>query len=241
VGQHFAELKNNVFHHYAGVKCGSKIYCAPNAAHEILVIDLDAVSERKNTNCYVISVPEIGNQRYHGAVEHLDGNIYFNPSKNSRMLCLDPATEKTWFIGESSPETIFKTHISEAGELLGFCFNGDVLKTNVNTGVQKHIIRGGKSLESYGAMIGPNGKYYSYISNGTELSEFDEKSESFRTLAEVDDGKYNYAKTAGCVLAKDGSIWMLPAFGRKILRLVFDGVKEQFPLEVLQSTLISGY
>jgi streptogramin lyase len=230
-----------VFHHYAGVIFGDNVYCAPKKSRNILVINLAAISTRADVNSRELSVPDIGNQSYQGGVPHPNGLIYFNPTTQCRVMVLDPQTEETEFIGSPSPQFIFKSIVLPDGKIYGFGYDGGMLITDPADKSTRFIGIAPANPGTYGTIVGFNGKIYSGIGSGTALLEFDPSEETFRVKQAIDDGKHNYAKCAAFGLATDGSIWQMPAVGRFIYRIVFNGIKSTLPPEFLKQPVFSGY
>ncbi|MDR0644940.1 MAG: hypothetical protein LBG05_08605 [Treponema sp.] len=229
------------FHHYSGALCNGKIYCTPKGESHILVIDLDALNGSNAENvCHCIPCEAAG---YLGAVLHPNGLIYFSPPDGCQVMILDPVSEKIRFIGDKSIYGAFKMSISPDGTMYGYSHSKGILKVDtVNERVTNVCDKIGVVPSGiYGCSWGFNGKCYAYISNNIHLFEFNPNNESVSILAVIDDGKFNYAKCAGGILAQDGSIWQVPAFGRFIYRIVFSGIKTQLPIEFLKQPYFSGY
>jgi hypothetical protein len=229
------------FHHYSGTLFNGRVYCTPKGESHILTIDLDALNDGAvDEVCRRIPCGASG---YLGAVLHPNGLIYFSPPDGRQVMVLDPVSEEVRFIGDKSIYGAFKTVIAPNGVIYGFSHKGGILKIDTATERVTNVCGKNGVVPSgvFGCSWGFNGKCYSYISNNIHLYEFNPDEESVSILAVVDDGKFNYAKCVGGILARDGSIWQVPSFGRFIYRIVFSGIKTQPPIDFLKQPYFSGY
>jgi hypothetical protein len=229
------------FHHYSGALFDGKVYCTPKGESHILVIDLDALNDG-NTRAICRRIP-CEARGYLGATLHPNGLIYFSPSDGQQVMVLDPVSEKVWFIGDKSIYGSFKMVVAPNGTIYGFSHSKGILKIDAANEQVTNVCEKSGIVPSgiYGCSWGFNGKCYAYISNNIHLFEFNPDEERVSIPVVIDDGKFNYAKCAGGILAQDGSIWQVPAFGRFIYRIVFSGIKTHLPVEFLKQPYFSGY
>lgn len=234
-------------HHYGGCIVGDYMYLAPRTANHILKINLRTWQiERLGENI----LTDIA--RYSACIYHPNGYIYFIPESNAKVLKLNPLNDAITELGSvlQSSCSVYGASVAPSNKCIyGFTgnrTNGGILKIDVeNNDTISFIHEGTVGTGYYSTELALNGKLYSGVGNGTTVWELDPNNDSVSivdTISDTEGGDYNEAKCAGGVLAENGSIYLIPAKGRHIYKLEFDGqVVRTISRKVLMSNYFSNY
>lgn len=231
-------------HHYGGCIVGDKLYLAPRTAGHILVVNLlDWTSYTLAGDILTTS------NRYSSVIYHPNGYIYFIPESGAKIIKLNPEDDSFELIGDKMSCSVFGATVAPNRCIYGFTayrtsggvLKIDVLNNDVVSFIGENIIGSGY----YGSKLGLNGKIYSVVGDATVLWELNPEDDSYTQVGTIDDnvgGDYNTAKCAGGILDEDGNIYFIPARGRHIYRLNFNGtVKQTLSRKVLSSNYFSNY
>ena len=207
-------------HHYGGVCTRDGIvYQPPRNNNTILVINLNDFSTRE-----IKIGGNLCRYRYLTGIQVPTTDlIYFFPERGERILVLNPKDEKFYFVGNKLKCMVFDVAIGIDGNLYGFSgYEKGILKIDTRTHKAEMIcqqIEGG----CYGSKLGVNGKIYGIPGNGNHIWEFDVEKQEVKQIYKVQENIN--AKCAGGIIAKDGCIYTVPAFGTTIYKIVFDNQK----------------
>jgi len=232
-------------HHYGGCIVGDYMYLAPRAANHILKINLRTWQiERLGENILTYIA------RYSACIYHPNGYIYFIPEYNAKVLKLNPLNDAITELGSVLQScSVYGASVAPNNKCIyGFTnrTNGGILKIDVvNNDTISFIHEGTVGTGYYSTELALNGKLYSGVGNGTDVWELDPTNDTVTIVDTISDtvgGDYNEAKCAGGVLAENGSIYLIPAKGRHIYKLEFDGqVVRTMSRKVLMSNYFSNY
>ena len=223
-------------HHYGGVLTETgMIYQPPRDTDHILVIDLNTMKVR---SVYLAPSFLRLKMRYCGSVYHPNGFIYFLPERGARVIKFNPITEEYQYIGKVIKEAmVFGAVVAGDGNIYGYGSHKGLIKIDVySESVEmlfEHLYFG-----CYGSKLGINGKIYGIPGDGDEFWEYDIKNNNVRSC-----GRYPSkvrAKCAGGFTAKNGDIYMTPAFGSEICVLRF-GMNEEIPSKIYAKYFIDNY
>ena len=198
-------------HHYGGVVTSDGIlYQPPRNTDHILRIDLNNYETRK------IYIPGgKSHYRYSSSVMLPSGDIYMIPEFGCRMLVLNTATEKVELFGKTSDHMVFGTVVGIDGCIYGYSKEGKgILKLDPATREADFICQNIGNPNCYGAVVGINGKIYGVPADGQIIWEFDVAKQTAKQLFHIDEN--GYAKCAGGGVSNDGTIAMMPCFGKYI-------------------------
>lgn len=208
-------------HHYGGV-CTQEgvIYQPPRGNNTILVINLNNFSTHE-----IKLAPKFLKYRYLSGIEHKNGLIYFFPERNEKVLVLNPKNEKTYLIGNKIDCMVFDAAIGEDDNIYGFSgYEKGVLKIDTKNQNAEMICKEIGIPGCYGSKLAINGKIYGLPGNGKFFWEFDINKQKAEKIFEVEEDIK--AKCAGGIIAKDGSIYTVPALGNKLYKIKFDNDNE---------------
>lgn len=214
--------KNTVYgHHYGGALIGDKIFSPPRkGANYILCIDLGKYTCRK------ISGPVLNINKFNSAVPHPNGRLYFMPYNNSSVTEFDPITESVRVIGNYVPVNLFGGTVYSDGCIYSFSQGIGLYRIDpVNNKTELIADRSGTVPIGgcYGTITHFNGKIYGIPGRSNNLCEYDPMTGKVRIYCTFDDGRFNDAKWAGGALLTNGSIYLVPAFGRFTAEIAFNG------------------
>ncbi|MCH5249294.1 MAG: PQQ-like beta-propeller repeat protein [Lachnospiraceae bacterium] len=223
-------------HHYGGALINDKIILPPRVgANYILCIDLN------NYTCKKIFSPVLETNRFNGAILHPNGNIYFMPSNKSSVIEFDPLTENVGIIGQPVPVNLFGGTVYLDGCIYSFSQKEGLYRIDIaNSKTELVTDKAGDTPIGgcYGTITHFNGKIYGIPGNFSNLCEYDPVTEKARIYCTFDDGRFNKDKWAGGQLLTNGNIYMVPAFGRFVAEIVFDG--EPVISEEMRGLIFSG-
>lgn len=232
-------------HHYGGCIVGDYMYLAPRTANHILKINLRTWQIERLGEDILTDIT-----RYSACIYHPNGYIYFIPEYNAKVLKLNPLNDAIIELGSVlSSCSVYGASVAPSNKCIyGFTnrTNGGILKIDVeNNDTISFIHEGTVGNGYYSTELALNGKLYSGVGNGTDVWELDPTNDTVTIVDTISDtvgGDYNEAKCAGGVLAENGSIYLIPAKGRHIYKLEFDGqVVRTMPRKVLMSNYFSNY
>lgn len=232
-------------HHYGGCIVGDYMYLAPRAANHILKINLKTWQIERLGEDILTDIT-----RYSACIYHPNGYIYFIPEYNAKVLKLNPLNDAITELGSVLQScSVYGASVAPNNKCIyGFTnrTNGGILKIDVvNNDTISFIHEGIVGTGYYSTELALNGKLYSGVGNGTDVWELDPTNDTVTIVDTISDtvgGDYNEAKCAGGVLAENGSIYLIPAKGRHIYKLEFDGqVVRTMPRKVLMSNYFSNY
>lgn len=219
-------------HHYSGVLCGNTIFQPPRRADHVLCINLD--------DCRIEKIPLGKRMDYCGAILHYNGLIYCLPNRGYRVMVINPETKEVSFIGDEIACPVYGAATTINGNIYGFSGYGKgMVKVNPENNTVE-ILFPHTRIESYGTQISANGKLYSIPGVGKTLFEFNPENETLKAVKQFDDRR-KIAKWAGSAVTRDGTIWCLPAFGDTILKIEFDDLADEIPVEILQDRRFCTY
>ncbi|MBQ8526923.1 MAG: hypothetical protein IJ429_00490 [Lachnospiraceae bacterium] len=202
-------------HHYGGVCTKDGIvYQPPRDTNHILCIDLNTYQTR------TIKIKEEGTKcRYVASVQHPNGDIYMLPEKRQKILVLHPETEEWEYLGEETDCSVFGAVVGYDGNIYGYCNEGEgLLKINAEKKCVENICTEIGEPDSYGSVVGVNGKIYSIPARSKQIWEFDIKSQAAKEIFQIEEK--GVAKCAGAGVGCDGTICMIPAFGEYLYFLM---------------------
>ena len=208
-------------HHYSGV-CTKEgvVYQPPRNTDHFLKSDLQTGKSEKIPITWNAVKMQL---RYCGSIVHPNGYIYFFPEKSSRVIKLDPKTDKWCFIGNRVSSMCFDAKIGLDGNIYGYSAYGsgimriDVYNDRVDM-IHKEIKPG-----AYGTKYGINGKLYSIPGDGNSVYQFDVEKDEVREVATL--GNTEKAKFAGGITTKNGIIYGAPAAADSIFSLIPNSIR----------------
>lgn len=215
------KLNYKTEHHYGGV-CTEDgiIYQPPRGNNTILVINLNNFSTRE-----IKLAPKFLKYRYLTGIQHTNGLIYFFPERKGKVLVLNPKNERIYLIGKKIDCMVFDGAIGKDDNIYGFSgYENGILKIDTKNQMAEMICKDIGVPGCYGSKLGINGKIYGIPGNGKYFWEFDVKKQSAKRIFKVEEDIK--AKCAGGIIAKDGTIYTVPALGNKVYKIKFDNNKE---------------
>ena len=216
------EDKKVIFgHHYAGIMLGNVIVTPPRLHNEIWLIDVKSKTYRRAQH------EILDKNHYNGAVLHPNGKIYFTPMKGSRVAELDLVNSTIRTVGEPVSNPLFGGIAYSDGCIYSFSQIVGLYKINprenkvemIRDKTDDGILIGG----SYGTICHYNGKMYNIPGNSANLYEYNPETEKCKVACTFKDGRFNEAKWAGGALLENGNIYLVPAFGRFVAEIKFEG------------------
>lgn len=222
-------------HHYSGVLVGNTVYQPPRNTDHILCINLD--------NYSTFQIPLGREMLYNGAIYHYNGLVYLFPGKRGdKVMVLNPQTKAVSYIGSPINCSVYGASTALNGCIYGFGGSGSygILKINPSEGTTT-ILHKNVSFGAYGSQIGVDGKIYTILGAGITVYALNPNDETITKVARYSDKKENKAKCAGCAVAKDGTIWCVPAFGKTIHVYSFETNGRELPSEVLLDRRFCSY
>ncbi|QAR34189.1 hypothetical protein EP073_12475 [Geovibrio thiophilus] len=217
-------------HHYAGaVTADGLMYLPPRDENHILAVDLNTYSAEKIPLCPSTLKIKF---RYQNGILHYDGNIYFFPENNEKVLVLNPETKSFRYIGNKLNCYVFEAQICGDGNIYGFSNKKGILKIDVKNQTTE-MLHNDIIFGSYGTKHGLNGKLYSMPGASSIIYEYDTGKDILTHVSSVEEqGK---AKCAGGVTTDDGSIIAVPAYGDYLYRFKFNNVTTPLPAAMKHS------
>eukprot|EP00931_Biecheleriopsis_adriatica_P087974 TRINITY_DN62377_c0_g1_i1.p1 TRINITY_DN62377_c0_g1~~TRINITY_DN62377_c0_g1_i1.p1 ORF type:complete len:408 (+),score=9.56 TRINITY_DN62377_c0_g1_i1:85-1308(+) len=219
IGQRFESLELT---HWGQGVCGLDgcIYCVPRG-HRMRVLRIDTTTLTTELICNAHD----GVDNWSGGVRGLDGRIYCVPADASQFLCIDPATQSTYPVGDSLPLHGFKY----TGGVLAHdgciycCPRGasQVLRLDPANNHRITFIGGtytGGMNKWVNGVLGPDGCIYCPPADATHVLRID-PSRSTTKLVGSDLGSPSTYKWCSGVLAHDGCIYAVPHGSPSVLRL----------------------
>lgn len=213
--------KVNGEHHYGGVLTSDGVVLQPPRDSDYI---LEYNISKKKFSKIQVSPSIFGLKlRYCGSVLHPNGNVYFLPEADSKVICYTPSTRKLTFIGRRVTAYCFGAQVASDGNIYGFSAYGKgILKINtVNNDVD--ILFNDVSFGCYGTKIGVDGKLYGIPGAGNKIWQFDVSTGKIDYIYEINDECQ--VKCAGGAIDKYGNIYCTPASGKRIYIIDF-GNKE---------------
>ena len=198
-------------HHYGGV-CTKRgiVYQPPRDTNHILRIDLNTYQTR------IINIAKEGTKcRYVSSVLHPNGNIYLLPETGQKIVVFYPEKEEWEYLGKDLDCSVFGAVVGYDGNIYGYCKQGmGVLKIDVEEKAVERICQEIGVPDSYGSVVGINGKIYNVPAGSNQIWEFDIKTQKAKERFRIEEK--GVAKCAGAAVGCDGTICMIPAFGEYV-------------------------
>lgn len=230
----------SVDHHYSGGLYENVLYLPPRNANHILAIDLQTYETREIGNSQILD-----KYSYCGTTVHYNGLLYFHPQKNSQVMVFNPKTEEIAFIGEKISTMSFGSAISANGSIYGFsCYSTGIMKIDIMANTVEILCETEVPSAFFGTKLASNGKLYSIPGLTNEIYELDPTTDQVRLVYTLDDIKqedFTDALCAGGALTKDGSLWMIPAYGDSIFEIRFTNIVKTFDDKILQWPQLNNY
>jgi hypothetical protein len=205
---------------YGGVLApNGKIYCVPNSATEVLIID-PATNTTDRTS---ISTGLSGSNKWYGGVLAPNGKIYCVPRNAEEVLIIDPTTNTAdrtsistglsgsnkWFGGVLAPNGKIYCVPDSAEEVL-------IIDPTTNTADRTSITGLSGSEKWYGGVLAPNGKIYCVPRNAEEVLIIDPATNTTDRTS-ISTGLSGSEKWYGGVLAPNGKIYCVPGTATEVL------------------------
>lgn len=196
------------------------IYCIPRGGGmRVLKIDTVALTTELMGDAYT------GADNWSGGVRSLDGRIYCAPANASRFLCIDPATQSIYPVGEPLPVAGFKyTGGVLAPDGCIYCSPrgaSQVLRLdpahNHGTTLIGETYTGGMNKWVSG-VLGPDGCIYCPPADETQVLCIDPANSTTKLVGSDLGSPFTYKWCSG-VLAQDGCIYAVPYLSPHVLRL----------------------
>lgn len=208
-------------HHYGGIMLGNVIVTPPRLSNELYLIDVKAKTYKCKQH-YLFD-----KNHYNGAVLSPNGKIYFTPMKRSCVAEFDLIHQTIRTIGESVSNALFGGITYADGCIYSFSQNVGLYRINphenkvemIRDKTDDGILIGG----SYGTICHYNGKIYNIPGNSANFYEYNPETDKCKVVSTFYDGRFNNAKWAGGALLENGNIFLVPAFGRFVAEIEFQG------------------
>lgn len=202
-------------HHYGGVLTkDGYIIQPPRNNNTILMINLNDYTSKE-----IKIGPKFIKYDYTNGILLENGLIYFFPTNGCNIMIFDYKKEIISTIGIPTDLSLYHAVESNDGQIIGFAgYKNEIVKINKNKVIK---IKLNNNSGSYGTKIGINGKIYNIIGVGDTLYEYNLNNDKASELIQIDNTSKE-ALCAGGVISNDGTIYMVPAFGNTIYKIVFD-------------------
>lgn len=220
-------------HHYGGV-CTEDgyVFQPPRDSDHILMWDL-----KKGFSQRIVLDGE--KHRYCGSILHPNGNIYFLPELNDKVIQFNIITREWSYIGNRIDAMVFDAKLAVDGNIYGFSAYCDgILKLDVKKETAEMIHRE-IHPGAYGTKQGMNGHLYSIPGDGNIIWDYDPLTDSLDIVYE-----FSYclkAKYAGGASTTDGMIYAVPARDNSLLVLTPDAKVNEIPDMVYREYYMDCY
>lgn len=206
-------LPSTTLKYYGGVLAqDGKIYCIPNTAQDVHVID-PATNTSVRTN-FGYALPS--GYKFSGGVLAQDGKIYAVPSSTELgVLVIDPIAQSMNILAMGGQYSgAFKWNgcvLAPNGKIYGVPYNStDILVIDVNNQTVNRTAMGADlsgSSKWQGGVLAPNGKIYCAPYNSMDILIIDPELDTAYTIPS---GLAGSGMCAGAVLGADGKIYCVP-------------------------------
>jgi len=210
---------------------GNVVYGVPCNFNQFLKINTENDTTSLIGNSLATS--SMGFNSYMSGATAKDGRIYCMPFDATHILCLDPVTEETFFVGQdltSSSSKYSSTVLGEDGCLYGMpsTYLTQVVKYDVDKNITTFIDCG--KCSTGGGVLAPNGNIYGMPYHDSHILCLNVKEQTTSFVGTPFPG---HSRWEGGTVGEDGCIYFVPYFSSNVLK--FDPIDHD--ITILQPEL----